>query len=99
MLILKETGKVGLKSYNVQKLKIRFTLGLNTAKNTHYTKKASNKSCSERNFEQIVSEGICLSSQEWSQGLQRSVCLKSYDIHRREIRITWCPKLPKIRII
>ncbi len=37
---------VYLKSYNVQKWEIRFTLGLNAAKNTHYIKKKSqNKSC------------------------------------------------------
>ncbi len=41
---------VCLKSYNAQKREIRFTLGLNAAKNTHYMKKALNKSCLEMNF-------------------------------------------------
>ncbi len=42
-----------LKSYNVQKWEIRFTLGLNAAKNTHYIKKPSNKNCPVFNFVQI----------------------------------------------
>ncbi len=41
-----------LKSYNVQKQKIRFTLGLNIAKNTYFTKKALDKSSLESNFVQ-----------------------------------------------
>ncbi len=43
---------VCLKSYKVQKWKIGFTLGLSAAKNMHYIKKVSNKSCSELNFAQ-----------------------------------------------
>ncbi len=43
---------VCLKLYNVQKWEIGFTFGLNAAKNTHYVKKGSNKSCLELNFVQ-----------------------------------------------
>ncbi len=60
---------VYLKSYNVQKWDIRFTLGLNATKNTHYIKKASNESCSKLNSYKKVSRHICLSPPgEWNQG-------------------------------
>ncbi len=52
-----------LKSFNVQKYEIRFTLALSAANNTHYIKKASNKSCSELNFVQKSQwTRICLST-------------------------------------
>ncbi len=50
-----------LKFYYVQKWEIIFIVGLNAAKNMHYIKKASNKSCSELNFVQKSPGHICLS--------------------------------------
>ncbi len=38
--------------FNVQKREIRFTLGLDAAKNTYFTKKVADKSSSESNFVQ-----------------------------------------------
>ncbi len=78
-----------LKSYNVQKQEIRFTLRLNTAKNTYFMKKASNKSCLKSNFAQKKSESSYVYlPHEWSQGPRRSVCLKSYNVQKWEIRFT-----------
>ncbi len=45
-------GAPKIKYYDVLKWENRFTLGFNTAKNTGYMKKASNKSCCELNFVQ-----------------------------------------------
>ncbi len=88
-----------LKSNNVQKWEIRFTLGLNTAKITHYMKKASNKSCSELNFIQ-KSPGLHMSISPTSGaiGLQR-VSLKSYYAQKRDIRFTLGLNTEKIRVI
>ncbi len=64
-----------LKSYNVQKREIRFTLGINATKNTHYNKKASNKSCWELNFVQKVHECKCLSPPQVELGGYRDQCV------------------------
>ncbi len=52
---------VCLKSYNVQKRVITFTLGLNTAKNTHYMKKASGKVVRNWLSYKKVNVRVCLS--------------------------------------
>ncbi len=51
------------------------------------SRKASNKSYSELNFVPIVRKRICLTPPPvWSQGFQRSVCLKSYNVQKWKIR-------------
>ncbi len=74
---------VCLKSYNVQKKEIGFTSGFNAAKNTHYIKKTSNKSCSELNFVQ-TNPGARMSISPTSRagGLKRSVHLKCYNVQK-----------------
>ncbi len=78
-----------LKYYFVLKRKNSFKLGLNAAKNTHQIKKASNKSCLKLNFLQ-KSPRVHMSTSFQSAGrrLQRSVCLKSYNVQKWEIRFT-----------
>ncbi len=91
---------VCLKSYNVQKREIRFTLELNAAKNTHFRKNASNKSCSESNFVQKSPRAhMSISPTSGARGLQRSVCLKSYNVQEWKIRFTLHSTLPKIHIL
>ncbi len=68
-----------LKSYNVQKLEIRLTLGLSAAKNMHFMKKSFNKSSSKSNFAQKSPRAhLSTSATSGAKGLLRSVCLKSY---------------------
>ncbi len=59
---------VCLKAYYLQKYE--FTLGLHTAKNIQYVKKASNKGCSELNFMQKSMLAHLSLPHEWSLGLQ-----------------------------
>ncbi len=65
---------IWLKYYFVLKWKNTFNLGLKEAKNTHKSKKASNKSCSKLNFVR-KSPRANMSTSRWSgaRGLQRSV--------------------------
>ncbi len=68
-----------LKSCNVQKWKIRFTIWLNAAKNRHDIKKASNKSCLELNFAQkSLRTHISISPRGGVRGLERLIWLKYY---------------------
>ncbi len=47
---------------------MKFSLELNVAKNTHYIKKASNKSCSELNFvHKIPRAHMSISPQSWTR--------------------------------
>ncbi len=72
---------VCLKSNNVQKWEIRFTLGLNSAKNTHYIKKKLRiKGVWNCISYKKVHECTCLSPPRVELGVQRSVCLKSYNV-------------------
>ncbi len=74
---------VCLKSYNVQKWGIEFTLGFNAAKKHIASKKASNKSCSELNFIQKSPRAhMLISHMSGAAGLQRSVYLKSYNVQK-----------------
>ncbi len=51
------------------------------------SKKASNKSCSELNFVQKSTLGhMSISLKSGARGLQRSVCLKSFNVQKWEIR-------------
>ncbi len=53
------------------------------------SKKASNKSCLELNFVQKSSWAhISISPRSGDRGLQRSVCLKSYNVQKLEISFT-----------
>ncbi len=57
-----------------------FNSGLNAAKSTHHTKKASNKSCSELNFlQKSPQEYMSISPQSGAWGLERLIWLR-YDI-------------------
>ncbi len=47
--------------FEIMEWKSRFTLAMNTAKNTNYIKEVSNKNCLEFNFLQKLSGCICLS--------------------------------------
>ncbi len=52
--------KICLKSYNVQKWEIRFTLELNAAKNMYYIKKVSNKVVQNWISYKKLRKGVCL---------------------------------------
>ncbi len=66
-----------LKYYNVLKWENRFTLGLNTTKNTDYIKNPSNKSCLELNFpEKTQWMHMSVSAQELSEGAPKIVMYK-----------------------
>ncbi len=64
-----------------------FTLGLNTAKNTHYIeKKLQIKVVQKSNFTQKHQRAhMSISPMSSATGLQRSVCLKSYNVQKWEI--------------
>ncbi len=67
-----------------------FTSGVNAAKNTHLMKKkASNRSFSLSNFAQKSPRAhMSIPPTSGVRGLQRSVCLKSYNVQKQEIRFT-----------
>ncbi len=74
---------------NVQKREIRFTLGLNAAKNSQFLKKTSNKSCSKsKNAQKSPRAHMSISPTSGARELQRSVCLKSYNAQKQESRFT-----------
>ncbi len=54
-----------------------------------FWKKASNKSCSKSNFSQKSRQAhTAISSMSGARGLQRSLCLKSYNVQKLEIRFS-----------
>ncbi len=85
--------------YDVLEWESMFTLGLNTAKNTHYMKKGSNKSCSELNFVQKVLECICLSP-PWVEllGSKDQYVWNLIMYRNRKLDSLWGSTLPKIPI-
>ncbi len=92
---------IWLKYYNVQKRQITFTLWLDTAKNTDYMEKTSDKSCLELNFLQ-KSQWAHMSTfpQSGTRGLQRLMSLKYYNVEKwGSIDSLEGSMLPKICII
>ncbi len=65
------------------------------------SKIASNKSCLELNFVQkSLREHMSIFLMSGVRGLQRSVCLKSYNVQKhKKIHSLWGSTMPKIRII
>ncbi len=62
-----------------------FNLGLNSAKNTHQVKKASNKSCSKLNFlQKNPGTHMSISPQSGARWLERLICLKYYFVLKRQ---------------
>ncbi len=60
-------------------------MGFKPAENTHYTKKVLNKNSSELNFEQKDPQAhMCISTTSGASGLQRLICLNSYNVQKWE---------------
>ncbi len=77
--------------YSIEKLGNRLTLVLNTAKNTNYMKKVSNKSCLDLNFLQNSHWAhvyINPPSQSGARGRERLACLKYDNVWKHENRLT-----------
>ncbi len=91
---------VCLKSHNVQKYEIRFTMELNAAKNTYYIKKTSNKSCSELNFTQKSARvHMSISPQVELRGSKDQYVLNLIMYKNGKLDSLWRSMLPKICIM
>ncbi len=77
-------------TYQYSKWESRFCLGLDTAKNPHQIKKASNKSCSKLNFEQKSTQThMSIFILNKARGLERFLSLKNNYVQKQGSRFSF----------